>query len=96
MCEFHSRDTVDGISHLASTDHEPSWLGLDFLFRLGMQLGPVCSSSAIQQSRCTRSPFAPRRKCAVAHPEFLCLRGNFRYEMYHPISCSADVFVQVF
>ncbi|GBN96094.1 hypothetical protein AVEN_178101-1 [Araneus ventricosus] len=53
LCEclrqFHDRNTLDGVSHLASTEHEPSWLGLDFFFRSWMQLGLGCSSLATQQ-----------------------------------------------
>ncbi|GBM79323.1 hypothetical protein AVEN_104864-1 [Araneus ventricosus] len=30
---FHGRNTVDGVNHLTSIEHEPSWLGLDFFFR---------------------------------------------------------------
>ncbi|GBN07642.1 hypothetical protein AVEN_208811-1 [Araneus ventricosus] len=89
-------NTVDSVSHFTSTEHEPSWLGIDFLYLCRMQLGQVPSSSAMQQSRCAFSPFASRRKCAFAHRECLCLLGNFRCEMYPPSSRSADIFVQVF
>ncbi|GBN71019.1 hypothetical protein AVEN_103257-1 [Araneus ventricosus] len=35
---FHCRNRVEGISHFTSTEHEPTWVALDFLFRLGCSL----------------------------------------------------------
>ncbi|GBN85335.1 hypothetical protein AVEN_123960-1 [Araneus ventricosus] len=75
-CVSSIYNSVADVSHLTSAELEPSWLGLDFFFGRWMQLGPVFPS-ATQQSRCICSNFASRRKCACAHQEFLCLRGNF-------------------
>ncbi|GBM38584.1 hypothetical protein AVEN_71690-1 [Araneus ventricosus] len=38
LCQFHCRNTVDYVSHLTSTEHEPFQLGLDFLFHRGHSL----------------------------------------------------------